>query len=274
MKSTFCTILIESQLFSRIGVNFSPVERFLDLKRWQMQFGQTYSTRPENHVLYNFHRSPTVFTYWRKIQSSRAIFGSETLKNEIWPKLPPHSVKSTFCTIFIESLLFARIGVKFSPVERFLAPKRWKNAIWPKRSPHCLKSTFCTIFIENVLFSRIRVKFSPVERLLAPKRWKCDLTETSSPLHEKHVLYNFYRKPTVLTYWREFQSGRAIFGSKTLRNAIWPKRPTHSVKSTFCTIFIESLLFWRIRVNLSPVERFLAPKRWKMRFGQNVLRMA
>ena len=33
-------MFIESLLFSRIGVNFSQVERLLNLKRWQMQFGQ------------------------------------------------------------------------------------------------------------------------------------------------------------------------------------------------------------------------------------------
>ena len=84
----------------------------------------------------------------------------------------------------------------------------------------------------------------------------------------------FYTKPTVFTHWREFQSVRGIFGSKTLKNEIWPKRLPHCLKSTFCTIFMESLLFSRTGVNLSPVERFLDLKRWKIRFGQNVSRIA
>ena len=103
---------------------------------------------------------------------------------------------------------------------------------------------------------------------------KCDLVRTSSALPEKHVLYNFHRKPTVFTYWRKFQSRWANFGSKTLKNAIWSKRSQHCRKSTFWTIFLESLLFLRIGVNFCPVERFWALKRWKMRFGQNLLRMA
>ena len=247
---------MESLLFSRIGVNFSRVERFLDLERWKMRFGQnvlrmawkarfvqfsykaycfhvlawilvrqsdfwlwnvekcdlvkTSSAWPEKHVLYNFHGKPTAFTYCREFQSGRAIFGSGTLKNAIWPKRPPHSLKSTFCTIFIQSLLFSRIGVNFSPAERF-----W---LW------------------NVE--------------------KCDLVKTSSAWPEKHVLYNFHTKPTVFTYWREFQFRRAIFGSETLRNAIWSKRPPHGLKSTFCTIFIESLLFSRIGVNFRPLSKF------------------
>ena len=238
MKSTFCTIFIESLLFSPIGVNFSPVEqlawkaRFVQFS-WKAHcfpfleriYGQcddfdnfekcdlanTSSEWRERHVLYNFHRKPTVFTYWRKFQSSRAIFESKTSKNAIWPKRPPHGVESTFCTIFIERLLFSPIGVNFSPLRANLGYlKRWKMR-----------------FGQNV----------------------------SSAWREKHVLYNFHRKLTVFTYWREFQSSRAIFGPKTSKNAIWPKRRPHGVKSTFWTIFIESLLFSRIGVNFSPVEQ-------------------
>ena len=170
---------------------------------------------PEKHVLYNFHRKPTVFTYWREFQSRRANFGSKTLRNAIWSKRSQHCRKSTFSTIFIQSLQFSRIGANFGPLSNF-----W---IW------------------NVE--------------------KCDLAKTSSAWPEKHVLYNFHTKPAVFKYWREFQSGIAIFESKTLKNEIWPKCPPDGLKSTFCTIFMESLLFLRIGVNFHPVERFLALKR-------------
>ena len=128
--------------------------------------------------------------------------------------------------------------------------------------------------MERLLFSRIGVNFGPLGDFWIWNVEKCDLAKTSSASPKKHVLYNFHGKPTVFTYWREFQSGRAILGSKTLKNVIWPNRPPDRLKSTFCTIFIESLLFSRIGVNFSPVERFLALKRWEIRFGQNVLRMA
>ena len=182
---------------------------------------KTSSAWPQKYVLYNFHTKPTVFTYWREFQSGGAIFDEKRFKNTIWPKRPPHCLKSTFCTIFMESLLFSRIGVNLGAFGDFWI---WnvQNAIWSKRPPHGLKSTFCTIF----------------------------------------------------TYWREFQSGSAIFGSQTLKNALWSKRPPHGLKSTFCTIFIQSLQFSRIHVNFSPVKRFLDLKRLKMRFGQNVLRIA
>ena len=149
-----------------------------------------------------------------------------------------------------------------------------KNAIWPKCPPHGLKSTFCTNFMESLLFSVLSWILVRLSDFWLWNVEKCDLVRTSSALPEKHVLYNFHRKPTVFTYWRKFQSRWANFGSKTLRNAIWSKRSQHCRKSTFWTIFLESLLFLRIGVNFCPVERFLALKRWKMRFGENVLRMA
>ena len=174
----------------------------------------------------------------------------------------------------MESLLFLRIGVNFSPVERFLALKRWKmrfgqnvlRMAWKARFVQFLYKAYCF----NVL-AWISVRWSNF--------WlwnveKCDLVKTSSAWPQKHVLYNFHTKPTVFTYWREFQSGGGIFGSKTLKNEIWPKRPPHCLKSTFCTIFMESLLFSRTGVNFSPVERFWDLKRWKMWFGQTVLRIA
>ena len=273
LKSTFCTIFMESLLFSRTGVNFSPVERFLieNVEKWDL--AKTSSAMPEKHVLYSFHGKPTVFTYWREFQSGRAILGSKMLKNVIWPNRPPDRLKSTFSTILIQSLHFSRIGVNFSPVERFLDLKRWKMRFGQNVLRIAWKARFVQ-FSWKAYCSRIGVNFSPVERFFDLKRWKWDLATTSSKLPEKHVLYNFHGKPTVLTYWREFQSARASFGSETLRNAIWSKRPPHGLKSTFCTIFIQSLLFSRIGVNFSPLEQFLARKRWEMRFGQNVLRMA
>ena len=58
-----------------------------------------------------------------------------------------------------------------------------------------------------------------------------------------------------------------------LKNAIWPKRAAHDLKSAFCTIFMESALFSRFDELFRPVWRFWQLWRSKMRFGQNVLRM-
>ena len=170
----------------------------------------------------------------------------------------------------MESLLFLRIGVNFSPVERFLALKRWKRRFgqnvlrmaWKARFVQFLYKAYCF----NVL-AWISVRWSNF--------WlwnveKCDLVKTSSALPEKHVLYNFHTKPTAFKNWRKFQSGKAIFVSKTLKNEIWPKRPSNSLKSTFCTIFSKNS-----RLSIKIVQNVLFRHcGGKMRFGQTVLRIA
>ena len=166
------SIFIESVLFLRIRVNFSPVERIFDLKRWKMRFAQNVLRIAWKARFVQFSWKAYCFHVLALISVPWAIFGFGTLKNAIWSKHPPHGLKSTFCSIFIQSLLFSSISVTLSPVKRFFGSKTLKNAIWPKRPSHCLKSTFCTIFMESLLFSRICVNFSPVERLFDLKRQK------------------------------------------------------------------------------------------------------
>ena len=64
-----------------------------------------------------------------------------------------------------------------------------------------------------------------------------------------------------------------ILKSLTLKNAIWPKRAAHDLKSGFCTIFFESALFFCFEENFRLVWQLGELWRSKMRFGQNVLRM-
>ena len=100
----------------------------------------------------------------------------------------------------------------------------------------------------------------------------CDLAKTCCACPEKSVLYNFYGKRSVFPFWREFQASVTIMRTFTLKNVIWPKRAAHELKTAFCIIFIGSALFFRFEENLRPVWRFWELWRWKMRFGQNVLR--
>ena len=87
------------------------------------------------------------------------------------------------------------------------------------------------------------------------------------------VLYNFDGKRTVFLFWREFEATVTNLKTLTLKNAIWPKRAAHHLKSGFCTIFIKSALFSRFKETLRLVWRHWKLWRSKMRFGQNVLRM-
>ena len=101
---------------------------------------------------------------------------------------------------------------------------------------------------------------------------KCDLAKTCSAWPETSVLYSFHRKRTVFPFWREFQASVTILKTLTLKNAIWPKRAAHDLKTAFCTIFMVSALFCRFEENLRPVLRFWELWRSEMRFGQIVLR--
>ena len=102
---------------------------------------------------------------------------------------------------------------------------------------------------------------------------KCDLAKTCCAWPEKRVLYNFYGKRTIFSFWREFEASVTILTTLTLKNAIWPKRAPHDLKRAFCTIFMESAMFSLFGENLRPVWRFWQLWRSKMRFDQNVLCM-
>ena len=284
---------LKSALFFRFEQNLRPVSRFWKLWRSKMRFGQsllrmtwkehfvqfswkahcfsalkriwgqfhdfenfdaqkcdlakTCCAWPEKSVLYTFHGKRTVFQFWREFEASFTILRTLALKNQIWPKRAAHDLKSGFCTIFLEA--------------------------------HCFS-----------VLKRISGQFYNFENF-DPQ--KCDLAKTCCAWPEKSVLNNFHGERTVFQFWREFQASVTIlkiwrskmrFGQNVLRMT-WKERflqfswkahcfAPHGLVSTFCTIFIQSLLFSRIGVNFSPVERFLAPKRWQMRFGTNVLSMA
>ena len=102
---------------------------------------------------------------------------------------------------------------------------------------------------------------------------KCDLAKTCSAWPEKRLLYNFHEKRPLLSFWREFEASMTILTTLTLTNAICLKRATHDLERAFCTIFIKSAQFSLFGENLRPVWRFWQLWHWKMRFGQNVLRM-
>ena len=102
---------------------------------------------------------------------------------------------------------------------------------------------------------------------------KCNSAKTCTAWPEKSVLYNFHGKRTGLPFWREFEASFTILRTLPLKSAILPKRAAHDQKRAFCTIFMESALFYRFQKNWRPVLRFWELWRSKMRFGQNVLRM-
>ena len=292
LKRAFCTIFMESALFSSFGQNLRPVSRFWELWRSKIRFGQNvlrmtwkagfvqFSSKahcfsilqrisgqfhdfenldaqkcdlaktccawPERSVVQFSWGKCTVFPFWREFQAKVTILRTLTLKNAIWPKRAAHDLKSGFCTIFLESALFFCFEEMRMTWKERLVQFSWKA--------HCF-----------LVFERISGPRDDFENFDAPK---CDLAKTCCAWPEKSVLYNFHEKRTVFPLWREFEASFTILRTLALKNKIWPKRAAHDLKRGFCTIFLQSALFFRFEENLRPVLRF--SKLW---FGQKVLRM-
>ena len=264
---------LKSALFSRFEENLRPVSGFWKLWRYKMRFGQNLLRMTWKERFEQFSWRAHCFQVLARISGQCDDFENLTLKNAIWPKRAAHDLKRAFCTIFMEGALFSRFGENFRPAWRFWELGRSKMRFG--------QNVLCVTWKERfVPFSWKTHCFSPLKRIWGQfhdfKNFgaqKSDLAKTCCAWPEKRVLYNFLRKRTVFLFWREFQASFTILKTLTLKNAIWPKPTAHDLKRAFCTIFMKSALFFRFEENLRPVSRLWEFWRWKMRFGQNVLRM-
>ena len=80
-KERFCTIFMESALFSRFDENFRPRDDFENFDAPKCDLAKTCCAWPEKSVLDNFIRKRTVFPIWREFQASVTILRTLTLKN-------------------------------------------------------------------------------------------------------------------------------------------------------------------------------------------------
>ena len=119
LKRAFCTILMESTLFSLFGKNFRPVWRFWEFRCSKMRFGQNVLRMTWKERFVQFHGKRFVFSFWREFKTSVTILTTLTLQKAIWPKRAAHDLKRVFCTILMESAQFSRFEDNFWPVLRF-----------------------------------------------------------------------------------------------------------------------------------------------------------
>ena len=272
-KERFVQFLWKAHYFLVLERIWGQCDDFENFNAQKCDLAKTCSAWPEKSVLYNFHGERTVFPFCREFEASVTILRTLTLTNAIWPKRAAHDLKRAFCTIFMESALFSLFGEIFRPVWRFLTlwPSQMRfgqnvlRMTWKERFVQFLWKAHCFLFLERI--------WGQCDDLDNFDPHKCDLAKTCSAWPEKSVLYNFYGKRTIFSFWREFEASVTILRTLTLKNAIWPKRAPHDLKRAFCTIFMESALFSRFAENLRPVWRFWELWPSQMRFGQNVLRM-
>ena len=238
-----------------------------------MQFGQNMLRKTWKGRFVNFHGKRTVFPFWREFEASVTILRTLTLTNAIGAKRAPHNLKRTFCRIFMESALFSRSKANFRRVWRLW--ELWRSQM--RFAQNLLRMTRKERFVQFSwkahcfpFFERISGQCDDFENFDVQK---CDLAKTCCASSEKSVLYNFHVKRAFFPFWSKFQASVTIVRTLTLKNAIWPKRAAHDLKRAFCTIFMESALFYRLGKKFRPVSRFWELWRSQMRFGQNVLRM-
>ena len=79
LKRAFCTIFMESVLFSRFERISGQFDDFENFDAQKCDLGKTCCAWSEKSVLYNFHEKRTVFPFWREFEASVTILTTLTL---------------------------------------------------------------------------------------------------------------------------------------------------------------------------------------------------
>ena len=165
LKRGFCTIFMESALFSLFGKIFRPVWRLLTLWRSQMRFGQNVLRMTWKEHFVQFLWKAHCFLFLERIWGQCDDFDNFNAQKcdlaktcSAWPE------KSVMYNFHGERTVFPFCR-EFEASVTILRTLTLTNAIWPKRAAHDLKRAFCTIFMETALFSTFGENFRPVWRI-------------------------------------------------------------------------------------------------------------
>ena len=164
LKRAFCTIFMESALFSRFEDNFRPVWRFWELWRSKMRFGQNVlrMTWKERFVQFSWkaHCFPVLKRLWDKCKDFEKF---DPWKCDLAKRCCSCPEKGNLYN-FHEKCNVLPFWREFEARVTILTTLTLLNAIWPKRAAHDLKRAFCTIFMESDRFCRFEENFRPVWR--------------------------------------------------------------------------------------------------------------
>ena len=164
LKRAFCTIFMESALFSLFGENLRPVWRFWQLWRSKMRFDQNVlcMTWKEGFVqfLWKAHCFPVLKRIWGQCDDFDNFDAQKC------------DLAKTCCAWPEKSVLYNFYGKRnvfpfcreFKASVTILTTLTLKNAIWPKVLCMTWKEGFFTIFMESALFSRFEENLRPVWR--------------------------------------------------------------------------------------------------------------
>ena len=154
LKRAFCTIFMETALFSTFGENFRPVWPIWELWRSKMRFGQNVLRMTWNERFVQFLWKAHYFLVLERIWGQCDDFDNfNAQKCDLAKKCSARPEKSVLYNFHWKRTVFPFCR-EFEASVTILRTLTLTNAIWPKRAPHDLKRAFCTIFMERALFSR------------------------------------------------------------------------------------------------------------------------
>ena len=164
LKRAFCTIFMESALFSRFEENFRPVWLFWQLWRSKMRFGQNVLLMTWKEGFVQFSWKAHCFLFLEKVSGQCDDFENfDAQKWDLaktccaWPK------KSVLYNFYEKRTVFP-FWRECQASVTILTTLTLKNAIWPKRAAHDRKRPFCTIFIKSAVFSLFGGNLRPLWR--------------------------------------------------------------------------------------------------------------
>ena len=256
LKRAFCTIFMESALFSLFGENFRPVWRFWELWRLKMQFGQNVLRMTGKERLVEFSWKANCFPVLERIWGQRDDFHNfDPHKCDLaktccaWPE------KSVLYNFHEKRTLFPFLR-EFQASVTILRTLTLKHAIWPKRVAHDLKTAFCPIFMESALFFRFEETLRRVSRFweLWCSKMRFGQNVLRMTWNERFVQLSWKAHcfPVLRTISGQFDDFENFDAQKCDSAKTW----CADLKRSFCTIFMESALFCRFEKNLRPVWRF------------------
>ena len=200
LKTAFCTIFLESAMFSRFEENSRLASRFWELWRSKMRFGQNVLRMTWKKEFCTIFMKSSLFSrfcknfrpVWRfwELYRSKLRFGQNVLRMT-W--------RSVLYNFHEKRAVFPSWR-EFEPSFTILRTLTLQNAIWPKRAPRDLKERFIQFSWKArcfPVFKRICSQFDDFENFNAQK---CDLAKTCCDWPEKSVLQNFYKKRTVFPF--------------------------------------------------------------------------
>ena len=154
-KRAFCTIFMESALFSRFEETISgQFDWFWELWQLKMRFGQNVLRMTWKKGFVQFSWKAHCFAFLERIWGQYDDFDNFDAHKFDLAKTCCAWRETRVLYNFQEKRTVFPFWREFEASVTILTTLTLTNAIWPKRAAHDLERAFCTIFMKSALFSR------------------------------------------------------------------------------------------------------------------------